>query len=458
MIKIRATLVFTVLMAIGSASILISCKNNSLDGKIILTRAAGEQTQIVLIDPQNPENSLQILSKEFYSAKTPSISYDGNFMLFSGKLKQEDAWQIWEMNIGNNKSKIITNTSDDCAFPAYLPGGRMVFSKYTPKDSLKAGYSLFTCNVDGSSLQRITFNPDDYLGVNVMNDGRILTLGNEVYPEKGKRMLMVLRPDGTKMELFYKPSDEYNLNSTARETSNGNIVFIENQKNGEKGSLVSISYNRPLHSRIDLTSGVEGDFLSVCPQSSGKLLVSYRKSAFEKYSLCEFDPESRNIGNTIYADKGYDILEAVAAGKHERPKKLPSEVDMGVKTGLILCQDVNILGGKPRSDAMVKASGIQIVGIDSVLGKVDAATDGSFYLKVIADKPFRIQTIDKDGRIQQNICGWITLRPNERRGCVGCHEDPEIVPGNSVPLSVTKAPVNIPMHINKVVEKKVSLE
>jgi hypothetical protein len=473
MIKIRATLVFTVLMAIGSASIFFSsCKNNSTDGMIIITRAAGEQkksynlgdssaysiqAQIVSIDPQKPESTLKILSKEFYSAKSPAISYDGNFMLFSGKLKQNDEWQIWEMNLGNNKSRLITKTGGNCAFPDYLPGDRMVFSKYAPKDSLKAGNSIFTCKLDGSSLQRITFNPEDYLAINVMKDGRVLTMGNQVYPEKGQRMLMVLRPDGTKLELFYKSDEDFVMNSTARET-NGKLLFIENQKTGEKGNLISISYNRPLHSRINLSSGLEGDFLSVCPQPSGKLLVSYRKSASERYSLYEFDPENKNIGKAIYSDNGFDVLEAVVAGKHERPKKLPSEVDMGVKTGLILCQNVNVLCAQPQTAANINSSAIQVVGIDSVIGRVDAAADGSFYLKVIADKPFRIQTIDKDGHIQPNICGWISLRPNERRGCVGCHEDPEFVPGNRVPLSVKKSPVNIPMHINKVVEKKVSLE
>jgi hypothetical protein len=78
MIKIRATLVLTFLMAIGSAStFLSSCKDNSNDGKIIITRATSDQqksynigdssayilqSQIVSIDPQKPENSLKILS------------------------------------------------------------------------------------------------------------------------------------------------------------------------------------------------------------------------------------------------------------------------------------------------------------------------------------------------------------------------------------------------------------
>jgi hypothetical protein len=76
----------------------------------------------------------------------------------------------------------------------------------------------------------------------------------------------------------------------------------------------------------------------------------------------------------------------------------------------------------------------------------------------MADKPFKIRTIDKDGNVLHGPCDWIWLRPNERRGCVGCHEDQEMVPENRVSLAVKKSPVVIPVHINKVVEKKVSLE
>lgn len=472
MIKIRATLVFTVLMAFVSAGIFLSsCRNNPPDGIIIFTRMAGElektqndtsiytsQSQIVAIDPQKPESSLKVLTNEYFSACSPVISYDGNHLLFSGKLKQYDAWQIWEMNLGDHKSRQITNTIGNCAFPAYLPGNRMVYSEYIKNDTIKAVYSLYTCNLDGTDLQRITFNPASYLSSNVLNDGRVLTIGSQVYPEQGKRMLMVLRPDGTKSELFCNAADGSRISSTPRETTDGRIVFVERQNDSdEKGDLISISYNRPLHSRINLSAGISGDFLSVFPESSGKLLVSYRKSQTDKYSLYEYDPENKVLGNPIYSENGYNVLEAVISGRHDRPKKLPSEVDMGVKTGLLLCQDVNVLNTQPGT-ATAKSYAIQVVGIDSILGSVAVESDGSFYLKVIADKPFRIQTIDKDGHVGQNSCGWISIRPNERRGCVGCHEDPEIVPVNSVPLSVKKSPVNIPMHINKVVEKKVSLE
>ena len=146
--------------------------------------------------------------------------------------------------------------------------------------------------------------------------------------------------------------------------------------------------------------------------------------------------------------------------KHNRPKKLPSEVDMGVKTGLLLCQDINEIGIKSSSisSTFPKAGRIEILGADTTFGVVAVEEDGSFYLKVIADTPFQIQTIDEKGNVLSGPCDWIWLRPNERRGCVGCHEDPEQVPENRLPLSVKKSPVIIPVHIGDIKEKEISLE
>jgi hypothetical protein len=415
-------------------------------------------TQIMKIDLDKSDRSEKVLTGNFYSACSPEISFDGKYLLFAARQKQNDLWQIWEMDLNNLKSRQVTSSRENCTDPAYLPLGRIVFSKFSENDTLKAGHSLFTCNIDGTSMKRITFNPHTYLASNVLSDGRILTIGRQVFPVQGVPMYMVLRPDGTKSELFYKSDEGGQLFGPCRETSDGKLVFIESNKNSPAtGNLISINYTRPLHSKVNLSSEITGDFRSVFPEKSGRLLVSYRKSDTDRYALYEFDPGKKDIVKAIYSNNDHDVLEVIVSETHERPKKLPSEVDMGVKTGLLLCQDINVLDMQ-SSGAVSKSSKIKIVGIDSTLGFVDVAEDGSFYLKVMADKPFQIQTIDKDGHITRNSCGWIWLRPNERRGCVGCHENPEMVPGNKVPLSVKKSPVIIPMHINKVVEKKVSLE
>lgn len=432
--------------------------NNEVTGEI---RRNMPQTQIVAMNPDKSGGSPVVLTKDYFSAQSPEISFDGSHLIFTAQKKQNDTWQIYEMSLENSKIRQVTSSLESCIDPAYLPGGRLVFSKLTKNDTLKTGYSLFTCNLDGSDIKQITFNPHANSSSTVLKDGRVLTISRQLYPDKRDPLFMVLRPDGTKAELFYKSSEGDKLSSRGWETINGKIVFIESDKGSQEGgNVISISYNRPLHSRVNLTSQIKGSFYTVFPLQSGRYLVSYRKSEAERYALYEFDPDNKILGNAIYSNKDFDILEAVAVEKHERPKKLPSEVDMGVKTGLLLCQDINVLEMQSSGNASTLpiAHRIQVIGKDSTLGVVQVEEDGSFYLKVIADTPFRIQTIDEKGRVLNGPGGWIWLRPNERRGCIGCHEDHELVPGNKVPLSVKKPPVNIPVHINKVVEKKISLE
>jgi hypothetical protein len=169
--------------------------------------------------------------------------------------------------------------------------------------------------------------------------------------------------------------------------------------------------------------------------------------------LYEFDPEKKILGNVIYKNSGYDVLESVVVEQQEIPKKLPSEVDTGVKTGQLLCQDITIIKDQSQSRSIAShLSRIEVSGIDSTLGVVQVEQDGSFYLKIIADKPFRIKTIDINGKLIQGPSDWIWIRPNERRGCIGCHNDHELAPQNIVPLAVKKLPVSLPIHVMKIVE------
>jgi len=270
-----------------------------------------------------------------------------------------------------------------------------------------------------------------------------------------------MRPDGTKADMFYRSDEGNTLISGARETSDGKIVFTESEKEDRiEGRLVSVSYNRPLHTRIILTSGIADDIRSVLPLEPDKYLVSCRKLDSEFFALYEFDPENKLLGKMVFSDPEYSIVDALLVEEYERPKKLPSEVDMEVKTGLLLCQDINFLnpqlpGNYPDSR---KALSIEVLGIDTTYGVVQAEKDGSFQLKVMADTPFRIRTLDEKGNVANGPCSWLWLRPNERRGCIGCHEDPELAPDNKVSLAISKSPVIIPVHVTEIKEKIVDLE
>jgi hypothetical protein len=453
-----------------------SCGNRKLDGMIIVTQFSGRLpamdlisgkawryipgASIIAFDPEKPAKSI-FLTEDFISACSPEISPDGRYMLFAAQRKHDETWQIWEMDLWRLKSRKITGFQENCTDPAYLPNGRVVFSKNTLIDTIKSGHTLYSCHNDGSDLKQITFHPHANFATVVLRDGRLLTISRQLFPAMTDPMYMIMRPDGTKADKFYKGMRDAAPISRGQETLDGRIFFVETDSiNPDHGDVVSINYNRPLHSRVNHTAGMAGNFRSVLPMQSGKFLVSYRKTENEAYALYEFDPDEKTLGKLVYGSIDASIIDVLVVEKQVRPKRLPSEVDMGVKTGLILCQDIRITG-MGLTDRFAGAPGnrlIEIMGMDSTLGVVQVEEDGSFYLKVTADTPFQIRVLDEKGQTANGSCSWIWLRPNERRGCIGCHEDPELVPDNNLPLAVKKDPISVPVDMANIGEKEVELE
>ena len=451
----------------------MSCKQSTLDGKLIITQnpsglagnhaLTGESwryltgANIAMVDPDDP-SSIQILTKEFYSACSPDISWTGDKMLFSAQEKKGDPWQIWEMDLKKLSSRKITSSEENAADPAFLPIDRVVFSKQVNDHPEFSGHALFTCNSDGSVVKQISLHPHTNFATTVLKDGRLLVITRQLYPETTGPMLMVIRPDGTKADLFYKGDTGTALLGRARETSDGMICFIESDSaQGGRGNVICIRYSNPMVGRINLTRDIPGNFNAVFPAKSGKMYVSYQKNALEPYALYEFDKSAGKLGAPVFQAAKGSIADVVMIDIHNRPRKLPSEVDPGVKTGQIMCQDINFSGLGIQDETTEKADRIEILGIDSTLGIVKVEEDGSFYLKVSANMPFRIQTLDRNNRVIRGPGAWLWLMPNERRGCIGCHEDRNLAPENNVPLAVKKMPVNVPVE-TEFIEKKVELE
>ncbi len=417
------------------------------------------QSQLTAIDPSNPSEGPDVLTKDFHSASSPDISFDGREIIFSAQKKQDDPWQIWEMDLGKHSSRQVTTLLDNCIDPVYLPGDKVVFSRQIQNDSLKAGYTLFSCNLDGSDLRRLTFNPHTYFAPSILKDGRIIVISRQIFPSVSESGYMALRPDGTKAELFYNCAEGNELVSNCQETGDGKIYFIERELAAGKSRIVSIDYNRPLHSRKPV-SDTEGDFTSVLSMPDGRFLVAGRIGTDKKFALYEYDLKNRKAGSKLYESADNDVIDALLVQAYERPRKLPSEVDFGVKTGLVLCQNINVTGMQsPETGfSLPLADRIEVIGIDSSFGVVKVESDGSVYLKIAADTPFRIRTMDSNGSTVYGPGGWYYLRPNERRGCVGCHEDNEMVPANRYAVAVSKNPVTVPVHVSGIVEKEVELE
>jgi hypothetical protein len=456
------TKITNILFIIGLVGLLSSsCNDSSYEGKIIITKIDGELkapdffsgkswryipgAQIALLDPEKGE-IIELLTSDFVSAQSPSLSFDGKNMLFAGQKNENEPWQIWEMELANQKYKQLTFSDENCTDPVYLPNGYFIYSKLASNDSLKAGHSLYSSNLNSEENKRITFNPSTYFASNVLKDGKLITVSSQIYPDKNEPMYFSILPDGTKAEIFYKGNPGSHLISKVREGLGGQILFIESPKGNTKGGkLIAIDYNRPLHTRKDLASSISGNFISVCTDKTGNILVGYRKTVGEKYGLYQFNMNDKKPGKAIYTSKEFNIIDAIVCETRTRPKKLPSAVKENAETGQLLCQDINVIDAQ-FSDS-VKATMIEVIGLDSTLAIVPVEADGSFYLKIQADMPFKIKTLDVEGNIVHGSSDWMWLRPNERRGCVGCHADPELAPENRLSLAVRKSPVTIPALI-----------
>ncbi|HLO58952.1 MAG TPA: hypothetical protein VK179_09440 [Bacteroidales bacterium] len=458
------------ILALCFLLILASCGKPPV-GKLIITKVpSGQATPnmltgenwryipravIAIVDP-GKASSEKILTSDFYSACSPDISWDGDRIVFAGQKKQSDPWQIYEMNLKSRKYRQVLNIDGNCTDPVFLPLDKVIFTKnVTPSDSsLKTGYELYVCNADGSGMQQITFHPYADFATTVLKDGRLLVVSKEIAPEQQNPSLVALRPDGTKADIFYKGAPGTSLISRSHEADE-KVYFIESDANG-KSEIISVRYNRPLHSRQQVSSDNKGNFSSVFPSLNGNLLVTYNEGSGSSYAVYELDKTTGKPVKNVFSSNGFDVVDALQVDVHQRPKKLPSEVDMGVKTGLIMCQDINFKGIGIMDPLSKKAVKIEVMGIDSSLGIIPVESDGSVYLKIIADMPFRIQTLDERNKVVYSGSDWLWLRPNERRGFVGFGVDEEVAPMNRVPKAVKKDPVSVP--VIKMFEKEVELE
>ncbi len=455
---------------IFSFSILFTSCNKSLqEGTIIFTQVSGNLennnnvnsyfgrlitgSQIMALSPDKTDEKPKWLTKGYFSACSPTISNDGKSMVFTAQKNQKDVWQIFKMDLGNLKIVQITSAKENCLDPTFLPDGQLLYSKFTKEGLFNQSFSLYTYNFKENKSQQITFKPHAYYASTILHDGRILTVSKQLYPAKKVALFMALRPDGTKEELFYKSPKEHPLFSRAYEVSNHKVAFIESDSSSTQGgNIIAINYNRPLHSRENLSSKIKGLFYALYPQKEDKWLVTYKPSSQDKFALFEFNSENKTLGKSLYKDADFNVLQVVVVKKHKRARILPSEIKLGAPAGLLLCQNINAprLMSNGKESSSVKASKIEILGIESSLGTVAVEDDGSFYLNIVANTPFRLQTLSKDGKIIKGPSSWIYVRPNERRGCVGCHTDNEQVPENRQPLAVKKSPQKVPVPFNEV--------
>jgi len=421
----------------------LSCSNNSYEGMVVAVELTDlrldsyEGAKLIAIDIGNPDKGVKTLSKDFESAASPAISHDGRFLYFQGKQTGDISWQIWVADLLKGNLSKVTSLPENCLQPTSLPDGSVIFSRETSING-KLVSDLHRCQMDGSELTRITFNPALNIHASVLQEGRVLYSSSEQYPDSKFPSLMVMRPDGTKSEIYYQGSQESFPFSGGEESADGYVYFIESH-----GQLCRVLHKRPLHTKENLSDAFPGVFSAIYPMEGSSSLVSYRPNQNDPYALYSFDASTREAPTLLYKGSGTITDPILVSVMEERPMKLPSAVNTNNPTGLLMSQDINhsMLPLNEGISGDTLADRIRVSTMEGELAVVEVEEDGSFYLKLDADIPLRIETLNSQGETVRGPSDWIYLRANERRACVGCHADPELSPKNIQPLAVKEDPV-----------------
>jgi len=141
--------------------------------------------QLVLLAP---DGSTRVLTSHFHSASDADVSVDGGRILFAGQAAAGGDWNIYEMDLQSLTTRQVTRNASDCRSPIYTsiyytitekePWEQIAFVSTLARQADERGTgpatSLYTCKLDGSFLQRITYNLSSDLDPAIMADGRLV--------------------------------------------------------------------------------------------------------------------------------------------------------------------------------------------------------------------------------------------------------------------------------------------
>lgn len=428
-------------------------------GRFLLTHAPDRGSRIVAL---GSEGTITVLTPEFSAASDPAVSFDGRRILFSGKTKSEDTWDIWEMDPDGKNKRRITKEFGDCREPEYLAKSSITPPDFTDKvrwitftsnrgaanreDLIGAAGSLYVTNLDpierrGVVTWRTTFNLCSDFAPTVLRDGRVLFSSEQGCDAASKRdfPLLAANWDGSGLNLFCGSGQGLAFKTMASEIPDGNLVFIESGDPADVGGrLARVSFRRPLHS-YELLSRDHGKYLNPRPLPDGRLVVSYTPGT-ASYGLYLFDLEKGAPGENLFADSSWEALDAQPVVQRPEPQGLISSVVDSLQWGDLFClnvydSDLHEAGAEGTHDV----KWVRFYQAESrILGTAPVEDDGSFFVRLPGDTPFRMQLLNAQKDIVRTMSRWMWVRKGTSRGCVGCHENKELAPENRVPAAILR--------------------
>ncbi len=353
----------------------------------------------------------QMLTSLMWTASSPSIGFDGQRFLFSGRKLATDKDGIWEMEISGSGLQLITQGNGAPASPAYLPNGRIIYSDVpaSVKDSSLFPRAIYSCAPDGSDRKRLTFGNHRDERPSLLADGRVLF--KRVFNESSfgyESLQMTIHPDGAGFARF---------NGVAVLASPAEPVSLARQDH---------SGSRQTESRLtgsrQTGSTLQQDVVKVISRHRPPVLTSVLKASVSTGTLLCLNVYTSRLA--AIRDLLPGTISAVRISVLA-PSTQGRRVDTPVAHG-------------PVGDDAIGRLAVTRDSKGIPIGTAPVFADGSFQVVVPADVPLQLTLLENDGTVAATLASGIWVRPNETRGCIGCHENPNLAPTNRRPMAVTQ--------------------
>jgi len=360
----------------------------------------------------------------FAASADASVSFDGQRLLFAGKLKLQDPWQIWETAVAGGEPRRVTSGGEDCIRPFYLPGDRVVYAR-----RIAGRFVVEVADLAGGKPLALTYGPASFLPTDVLHDGRILLeggypLGSSTAPE-----IYTVYSDGSGFESYR--CDHGKARSEGRQVSSGDIVFASHSGLGKFTSA---------RAQEVLVSAPAGEYAGdLAETSSGDWLVAWRPEGKARFQLMTWTAGARTLRPTI-AEPGASVVEPVVAGERAVPNQHPSGLHDWPNANLLCLNAYMSKYSFPAGSIhSVRFYARDDSGNPKLLGTTPVERDGSFFVQVPSDQALQIELLDGAGKTLKREAGYFWMRRGEQRACVGCHAGPETAPENAVPAILLKS-------------------
>jgi len=406
---------------------------------------------------------------------SPTCSYDGREIIFAMVPEGEKFFKIFRIGAdGSGLQRLTTGPWQDYD-PAVLPDGRIVFasSRTGSRDEYHGNTArgLFCLSADRSEIRPLTYHIVADSEPEVMADGRVAFVRHDNFMERAKveTHIHCVHPDGTGGEVLIGP-DRGKIGYDRATGAEDSYNWLRNYGFGcpaplADGRVACVSFAGPMITPMSSAAASRMEqmpsdvsLFDISPLPDGRLLCSTIGGV-----LGVLDPDSGKVVKLFEGDTN-DLHSVTYLGPKPTPPVMASTVgaeddQRHDKTGYLFCQNIfdtkQIQGDWQRVKAVRVFMGNALtlrsafhqychIGVEGVeLGTAPLAPDGSFFVRVPADRALAIQAVDAEGRAVVNELSWIYVRPGERRSCTGCHNHRQSAPRYQTALAGLSAPVDL---------------